>query len=91
MLIFILSDFEKMSVDISLVCYQNGQCVSQERQEMISQDLLFCPKNTFFNLTVLDLANEAESFEFMTSIPVQELLNEMWVERLLPYASKIKV
>jgi hypothetical protein len=33
---------------------------------------------------VLDLANEAESFKFMTSIPVHEQLKEIWIEKLLP-------
>ena len=66
-------------------------CMSHETNPMISQDLLIVDIDIFYNLTVLDLALKAAAHDFVCLIPVQQLLNDIWYDKLDPHLSSWKV
>jgi hypothetical protein len=66
-----------------MLCYGN--------EGMISQDLLLREIDIFFNRTPLELAVEAEVFDFISSATVQDLITDIWYERINPDISNWKV
>ena len=49
-----------------------------ETDKLITQDLLICEIEIFYNHTVLELAIKAETHEFVCLTPFQNLLTDVW-------------
>jgi hypothetical protein len=56
-----------------------------EVNPLIAQDLLICEIDIFYNRTVLELAVKADAKDFVASITVQQLLNDIWFDKINPH------
>ena len=56
-----------------------------------AQDLILRQNKLFLGHTALELAIEADAEEFMSTIPVQQLLTDIWHGKINPYISSFKV
>lgn len=55
-----------------------------EGNDLISQDLLILEIDIFFNHTILELAKKAESYDITNLSPFQELLTDVWFDKINP-------
>ena len=62
-----------------------------ETHQIVTQDLLLCEIDIFQNKTVLDLAMNAVANDFMCLIPVQQLLTDIWYDKINPHLAIWKV
>lgn len=69
-----------MACDVLMKCNETNQ--------LIAQDLLICEISIFCNHTVLDLALKAFAEDFVCLIPVQQLLTDIWYDKINPHLSK---
>ena len=54
---------------------------------MIAQDLLMCEIEFFYLHNVLELAITSESYEFVCLVPVQQLLTDVWYDKISSHVS----
>ena len=62
-----------------------------ETDKLITQDLLICEIEIFYNHTVLELAIKAETHEFVSLTPFQDLLTDVWFGKINPHASNLQI
>lgn len=55
-----------------------------ESNDIISQDLLIIEIDIFYNHTVLELVKKAESYDITSLSPFQELLTDVWFDKINP-------
>lgn len=72
-------EFEAMAVEVFKVC--------NERNQLIAQDLLICELDIFFNHSVLEMAITAEAYDFVCQVPVQQLLTDVWYDKISSHIS----
>lgn len=60
-------------------------------EHKITEDLLLREIEIFHNHTTLEIAIAAEAFKFIGSTPVQDLLTDIWYDRMEPDVSNWKV
>lgn len=78
--LFYHRELEKMAIDVLRRCYKVDP--------VLTEDLLIREIDLFAKHTVLELALEANSFEFMAQNSVQTLLSHIWygkIETDVPY------
>lgn len=68
-----------MAIDIMNKC--------NETNLPIAQDLIICEIDIFYNHTVLELASKANAKDFVSLAPVQQLLDDVWFDKLNPHLS----
>lgn len=72
-------EFEAMAVEVFKVC--------NERNQLIAQDLLICELDIFFNHSVLEMAITAEAYDFVCQVSVQQLLTDVWYDKISSHIS----
>ena len=72
-----------MACEILLKCYSSNQ--------LITQDLLLCEMDLFYNQILLKLAIKANAYDFVGLVPVQQLLTDVWFDKINPHVSNWKV
>lgn len=77
------SELEDMSIGTMAAC--------NETDKLITQDLLICEIEIFYNHTVLELAIKAETHEFVCLTPFQNLLTDVWFGKINPHASNLQI
>jgi hypothetical protein len=68
-----------------LACEVFKSC--NESNPLIAQDLLICEIDLFYKHTILELAITSESYEFVCLVPVQQLLTDVWYDKISPHVS----
>jgi hypothetical protein len=58
-----------------------------EKNQLITQDLLICQLDVFFGHTILELANTAKSLDFVYLAPIQQLLTDVWYDKINSHVS----
>jgi hypothetical protein len=62
-----------------------------DSHKIITQDLIICEIDIFFKRTVLELAIDTETNDFVSLSLIQELLTDVWYDKLNPHISTWKV
>lgn len=62
-----------------------------EKNPLIAQDLLICEIDIFFKHTVLEMAITAEAYDFICLVPVQQLLTDVWYDKISSHISSGQV
>lgn len=76
-------EFEEWAAGVTRTCYFAKQNEAQ--------DLLLRQNKLFLGHTALELATEADAEEFMSTIPVQQLLTDIWHGKINPHISSFRV
>lgn len=65
--------------------------ISNEKDQLIAQDLIICELEIFFKHTVLELAIKAKAYDFVCLAPVQQLLTDVWYDKINSHISSWQV
>lgn len=60
-----------------------------ESSIMVTQDLYICQIDLFYRNTILELANKAEVLDFVSVSSFQQLLNDVWYDRIEPQLGRL--
>lgn len=80
-----------MAIGILHACVENDKMVHYGNEAMITQDLVLREVTIFFDRTCIDIALEAEAYDFIALSAVQDTITDIWYERLNPDVSNFKV
>ncbi len=58
-----------------------------ETNQLTTQDLFICEIDIYFKNTVLELANKAETLDLVSLSPFQQLLTDVWFDKIDPHIS----
>lgn len=64
---------------------------SNEKNQLVAQDLLICELEIFFKHTILELAIKAHAYDFVCLAPVQQLLTDVWYDKINSYVSSWQI
>lgn len=56
-----------------------------EINQLVCQDLLICEIDIFYKHTVLELAIKADSYDIVCLTPFQQLLTDVWFDKINPH------
>jgi hypothetical protein len=79
----VIAEFEKYAIGVVKKC--------TETNALITQDLFICEIDYYFNNTVLELANKAETLDLVSLSAFQTLLTDVWFDRIDPHVSNWRV
>ena len=80
-----------MALDVLNACHKNADMIHYGKEQEVTQDLLLRPIEIFFNQTTLEIAVEANALDFICSSRAQDLLTDIWYERINPDVANWKV
>ena len=75
----LIKEYEGLAIGIVKKC--------TETNHFITQDLFICEIDIFFNNTILELANKAEAIDLVSLGPFQQLLTDVWFDKIDPHIS----
>ncbi len=52
------------------------------KHQLITQDLLICELDVFYENTILELGHKAHAHNFFSLVPVQQLLTDIWYDKI---------
>lgn len=65
--------------------------ISNDKDQLIAQDLIICELEIFFKHTLLELAIKAKAYDFVCLAPVQQLLTDVWYDKINSHISSWQV
>ena len=56
--------------------------ISNDKSQLIAQDILICELEIFFKHSILELAIKSKSHDFVCLVPFQQLLTDVWFDKI---------
>ena len=65
--------------------------ISNAKDQLIAQDLIICEQEIFFRHSLLELAIKAKAYDFVCLAPVQQLLTDVWYDKINIQMSSLQI